>query len=90
MVARLAGATFAALLPETDADEAAGLAEKLRAGVEGLGVRHSRSRAADVVTASIGVASPTGPTSAASLRRAGESALRHAKEHGRNQIATSG
>ncbi len=83
-LARVGGEEFALLLPDTTADEATALAERLRLGVEAMAV-HVGQR--DIrVTASFGVAmqAPEEAWSAA-LERA-DAALFQAKREGRNRV----
>ena len=57
MVARYGGEELAVILPDTPSEDAADLAEKLRAAVEGLHLTHSANpEGAGFVTVSIGVA----------------------------------
>ncbi|MCF7935909.1 MAG: PleD family two-component system response regulator [Synergistales bacterium] len=90
-VARYGGEEFAAILPDTDAEGAWHVAEELRAAVEGLAMAHEHSRAAPVVTVSVGVATRTGERftdDVEQLERAADQALYRAKEQGRNRVQT--
>ncbi|MBF0262024.1 MAG: diguanylate cyclase [Magnetococcales bacterium] len=53
--ARYGGEEFVCLLPETGHEGAVVMAEKLRAGIQGLKILHTKSTAAQVVTTSLGV-----------------------------------
>lgn len=88
VICRMGGEEFAALLPNTSADEALVVAEKLRACVEALQVQRE-GRALGSITVSVGVASleASSDTAATLLRRA-DRALYRAKAMGRNRIAT--
>ncbi|HLA77362.1 MAG TPA: diguanylate cyclase, partial [Vicinamibacteria bacterium] len=57
LAARYGGEEFALLLPETPREGALRVAEEARAGILALGIAHHRSRAAPMVTVSVGVAS---------------------------------
>jgi len=86
LATRYGGEEFSIVLPDTDLEGAVLIAEKLRAGVEALGVAHAYSRTADHVTISLGVASIVpceGDLSSALVTRADE-ALYKAKDTGRN------
>ncbi len=90
LLVRLGGEEFVAMLPETGPDEAAAVAERVRAEVESLAVPHGTSETAAVVTVSVGWAAAlavgdeagTGPL----LARA-DAALYRAKQQGRNRVA---
>jgi diguanylate cyclase (GGDEF)-like protein len=86
--ARLGGDELALLLPDTDADGAATLAEMLRASVEGLGIEHAASPKAKV-TVSIGWAScfPGHGQEPEVLLAGAERAVCVAKREGRNRVA---
>jgi len=87
LAARYGGEEFVLLLPGTDAATAQRLAEELRQAIESLAMAHELSNFGKV-TISIGVAVMTGDacTDAASLLRAADEALYHAKHGGRNQV----
>jgi len=56
LIARYGGEEFIALLPDTDIAGALIIGEKMRLNVKGLGITHSLSFVADVVTISAGIA----------------------------------
>jgi diguanylate cyclase (GGDEF)-like protein/PAS domain S-box-containing protein len=85
VVARIGGEEFAVLLPDTDADVAAAVAERIRAAVEALEVK-SGERPSVRPTVSVGVAGHvTGDDIEGLLLRA-DDALYRAKEQGRNRV----
>ena len=75
------------ILPNTSEDGCSHLAEQLRSGIEGLGIRHERSPFG-VVTGSFGVAStiPGEEQSPADLVMGADRALYGAKGAGRNCV----
>jgi diguanylate cyclase (GGDEF)-like protein len=91
LIARYGGEEFVALLPKTDTEGAAALAEEMRAGVEALGIAHARSQVTDRVTISLGVATvvPNRDSSYAELVTEADQALYQAKQEGRNRIKSS-
>lgn len=86
MLARLGGEEFVALLPETDPDTAAAVAERLRHAIAAAPLDVEADPALRI-TVSIGVASMRGPDDALDgmLRRA-DRALYRAKDTGRNRV----
>jgi diguanylate cyclase (GGDEF)-like protein len=91
LVARYGGEEFAALLSGVAADEAAVVAERLRANVQALRLPHGASPAAGVVTISGGVATltPTERGDPATLVAAADQALYDAKRLGRNRVVAA-
>lgn len=91
VVGRWGGEEFVALLPGTDPASAAGIAERLRARVEGLRVPHpDRPETLIGVTASIGVATYPQPADTLdTLLTVADTALYAAKDAGRNQVAAN-
>jgi diguanylate cyclase (GGDEF)-like protein len=88
MVARYGGEEFMLILPNTDGESAALLAEKVRRAVESLTIAHAHSSAGTVVTVSVGVATilPASDEGAEHLLREADIALYRAKRLGRNQV----
>lgn len=88
VVARYGGEEFALVLPETDAQGALRVAEKMRDTVARLNVRHEASKVTNRITLSIGVAtmSPRGGDNPDILLAASDDALYRAKHAGRNRI----
>jgi diguanylate cyclase (GGDEF)-like protein len=76
------------LLPGTDAAGAADVAERILAGIAGLGIPHEASSVADRVTASIGlmVQVPSPGSRAQTLVDNADAALYEAKHGGRNRV----
>jgi diguanylate cyclase (GGDEF)-like protein len=91
LVARYGGEEFVVLLPGMPQGDAAALAERLRAGVEALGLSHNASTVSRVVTLTAGVATmvPKERTSPAALLAAADGALYRAKGEGRNRVAVA-
>lgn len=56
LAARYGGEEFACILPDTDLEGAAAIAECIRRGIEGLKIEHKKSSISKYVTASLGVA----------------------------------
>ncbi|MBN3745399.1 GGDEF domain-containing protein [Burkholderia sp. Se-20373] len=87
--ARYGGEEFVVILPDTPATGATEIAERIRAAIDGLAIEHAESEFGHV-TASIGVASwdPGQEGEVESVIRAADEALYHAKETGRNKVAS--
>jgi diguanylate cyclase (GGDEF)-like protein len=88
MVARYGGEEFAAVLPDTDHDDAMNVAEGLRASVEELKIPHDLSSASPHVTVSVGVATsiPQKEQAPLDLQEEADRQLYMAKSQGRNQV----
>lgn len=91
-IARYGGEEFVVLLPNTDADGAAIIAEHMRSNIEAQDISHALSSAAKHVTISLGVASvvPDDGSAPESLIARADSALYKAKAAGRNRYAVHG
>jgi diguanylate cyclase (GGDEF)-like protein len=94
LLARWGGEEFLAVLPETDAGAARGVAERLRGAVEGLRIDNAGGPA-HAVTVSAGVATwaPPGPAwrrpDRDALLKQADAALYRAKAGGRNRVESS-
>jgi diguanylate cyclase (GGDEF)-like protein len=85
--ARYGGEELAVILPETDLDGAALLAERMRAAVESMFVRGARDSGGLQVTASFGVAAaPEDGVDGEALVAAADAALYRAKRAGKNRV----
>ncbi|MEM0954865.1 MAG: diguanylate cyclase [Pseudomonadota bacterium] len=86
--ARYGGEEFVCVLPDTDRKGAEALAEKVRQGIESLGIPHEHSNGDRIVTISTGVASfhASAKQSPVELLKAADGALYRAKEAGRNCV----
>ena len=84
LLARIGGEEFMAVLPDTSLDEAALLAERLRAAVSASAIGLAASQR--VVTVSIGVAQRQADDSAESLLAQADAALYQAKRGGRDRV----
>jgi diguanylate cyclase (GGDEF)-like protein/PAS domain S-box-containing protein len=87
LVARYGGEEFGVILPNTDMVGGRAIAEKIRLGIQALGIRHECSRVAQVVTVSLGVTSqiPTSTQTIEALMAQADQALYNAKRRGRNR-----
>ncbi len=85
VIARYGGEEFTAILPDTNAEGAAVVAEKLRIAIESLNIKHEHSKAAEYVTISLGIADNPGLADLESLIHKADECLYEAKESGRNR-----
>ena len=94
VVARYGGEEIVMLLPETDDDGAACVAEWVRAAVEGLLIMHIGNPSSHVVTVSVGVATcrptPHGAGKTEDLVARADAALYEAKRRSRNCVVAAG
>jgi len=90
--ARIGGEEFAVLLPETDRAGAAAVAQRIRRGVERVGILQGAGARHGVLTVSIGVASTEerAAQDGLDLMRRSDRALYQAKSEGRNCIHVEG
>jgi diguanylate cyclase (GGDEF)-like protein len=87
LAARYGGEELLLVLPEATTATAVAVAERIRRGIEALGIPHELAGANRVVTASFGVAAaPTVAVSADELVVAADTALYAAKASGRNRV----
>lgn len=86
-VSRFGGEEFAVVMPDTDNEGLAHVAELLRASVEAAQIEHCQSQIGNVVTISIGaaIAAPQQELSTKDLIINADRALYEAKHHGRNR-----
>jgi diguanylate cyclase (GGDEF)-like protein/PAS domain S-box-containing protein len=92
VAARYGGEEFAAILPDTTATQAAGVAEAIRLDIAGRALAHAPAALREHVTLSIGVASfsKEGLNEAALLIEAADKALYAAKRGGRDRVVVDG
>jgi diguanylate cyclase (GGDEF)-like protein len=88
VLARYGGEEFAAILYDTDADEARDIAERMRRAVSELAIEHRGSRTSTAVTLSVGVAviEPSGERTPCGALQLADEALYEAKRKGRNRV----
>jgi diguanylate cyclase (GGDEF)-like protein len=84
LLGRLVGVEFAILLPRTSLDEAAMVAERMRAAIEAQRVKTERAMIS--LTASFGVTTIRPEDSTVTLLARADVALRTAKQGGRNRV----
>jgi len=87
LVARYGGEEFAIISPNTTADQALVVAERVQQAVRALNLKHGNSSVAPYVTLSLGVASviPSANSSRKILIRRADEALYQAKAQGRDR-----
>jgi diguanylate cyclase (GGDEF)-like protein len=85
VAARLGGEEFAMLLPQTDLEGGAALAERVREGLSSLGLQTPQGERL-VVTASFGVASYPPTDTVEQLLRVADAALYRAKAAGKDRV----
>jgi diguanylate cyclase (GGDEF)-like protein len=88
LLSRYGGEEFAALLYDVDASQSRDMAERIRLAVSALSIEHRGSRAARVVTISIGVAAiqPSADRGSLGALQLADEALYTAKVRGRNGV----
>ncbi len=91
LVARYGGEEFALILPNTNAEGAVHVAEKVRSEVKALEIAHAKSQISKCVTLSLGVASTVDChiSSSAMLISEADKALYQAKAKGRDRVVVS-
>jgi diguanylate cyclase (GGDEF)-like protein len=91
LAARYGGEEFTAVLSNCDRHQATMIAEKLLQAVQQLQIPHAYSQTAEVVTASIGVAtiSPGNYTDEHSLEAEADRMMYLSKSRGRNQVSVA-
>ena len=87
MICRYGGEEFAAILPETDEEGVAFIAEKIRSQIADEKIAHKKSQVSDTVTVSLGTSTcvPEMNISREQLIEQADKALYAAKLKGRNQ-----
>jgi len=87
LLARYGGEEFALLLPNTDADAAVAVADRLRSAIANPNTEEA-SRSLPVATVSIGVATARTSVSLSELMSQSDAALYRAKQTGRNRVSS--
>tara|TARA_B100000315_G_scaffold259363_1_gene315109 strand:- start:3247 stop:4158 length:912 start_codon:yes stop_codon:yes gene_type:complete len=91
LVARYGGEEFCVVLPDTPEESGREIAERVRASVEDLAIKHTGSPEFNVVTVSVGVASAEPANEDFGfygLIKIADEHLYHAKNSGRNQVSS--
>jgi diguanylate cyclase (GGDEF)-like protein len=87
VAARYGGEEFSVLLPQTSAQEALVIAERIRRRVESTPFPHASGRVGGIITVSVGISSfGPGLETPESVVRAADQALYRAKSRGRNRL----
>ena len=88
IVARYGGEEFVAVLPKTTTEGAVVVAERMRAGIQALGIKHEKSTICDSLTISVGIATyfPGQVSTATELMSAADCAMFQAKRAGGNSV----
>lgn len=86
VVARFGGEEFAVLLPESDVPGVLVVAERIRAGIEALGIAHPSTIGGGRLTVSLGVTALGDDESAIDFAMRADAALYRAKALGRNRV----
>ncbi len=91
LLARYGGEEFAVILPETDAEGARKVAERMRAAVSTLAIEHAGSGSVGHITISVGSVTrvPTANSDAVGLLAIADRALYQAKHAGRNCVVAA-
>ena len=86
--ARYGGEEFVVICPDTDADGAFIVAEKIRENIQNASIKHMEKQPKGFVSVSIGVAEyPVHGKDPDQIRKLADSALYHSKENGRNKVS---
>ncbi len=88
-IGRVGGEEFLVILPETGADEARQLAERLRMAIRALRIEPAPEQAPIGITVSIGVSSARAPERIEDLIQRADRALYTAKASGRNRVVST-
>ncbi len=92
LAARYGGEEFVIILPDTESDKAAHIAEQIRTAVEDMRVQHNSSQTSDYLTISLGIATiiPSRDQKPGTLINFADEALYQAKKTGRNKSVVHG